>query len=159
MPWLLKSEPDVYSISDLANDNVAFWDGVRNYQARNFLKSMQIGERAFFYHSNCKTPGIHGLMEVCSTPYADKSAFDKKSKYYCSKSSPDNPRWFGVDFRFIHRWDHPLSLSDIKNSGLDFELTRKGNRLSVIKLENQIYNTLLKALNNINGNKNRQWPC
>lgn len=158
MSWLLKSEPDVYSINNLAADNVEFWDGVRNYQARNSLKSMKKGQKAFFYHSNCKVPGIYGLMEVVSEPYPDQSAFDEDSKYYCAKSSPDSPRWFGVDFKFVHRWEVPLSLQEIKNSELDFALTRKGNRLSVIKLDDEIYHSLLKKINHLDGNQDTQWP-
>ena len=157
MPWLLKSEPDVYSIDNLKKDKIEFWDGVRNYQARNFLRSMQLKQLAFFYHSNCKVPGIYGLMRVCSTPYPDQTAFDENSKYFCSKSSPDNPKWFGVDFEFVHKWDEPLSLQSIKNSHLDFPLTRKGNRLSVMELSEEEFQELLHMINALDANRDTKW--
>jgi predicted RNA-binding protein with PUA-like domain len=146
MPWILKSEPDVYSIDDLENDQITFWEGVRNYQARNFLQEMKKGEKAFFYHSNCKIPGIYGLMEISETASADKSAFDKTSEYFCQKSSLENPRWFGVYCQFIRKYSNPLSLTTIKKLNLDSPLTRKGNRLSVIPISDTDFNLLEHSL-------------
>ena len=97
--WLMKSEPDAYSIDTLKNDGVTLWDGIRNYQARNFMRKMNKGDKIFFYHSNCKPPGIVGLMEVTDLNVVDPTQFDKDSKYFDPKSKPDNPRW---DLSLIH---------------------------------------------------------
>lgn len=159
MSWLLKSEPDVYSIDQLKQDKTAFWEGVRNYQARNFLQSMKLKQLAFFYHSNCKVPGIYGLMQVIKESSPDPDAFDPQSPYFCSKSNPENPRWYGVDFKFIHKWHSPLSLTLIKDSELDFPLTRKGNRLSVIPIEQDIFEKLILMINSLPDNKKSQWKA
>ena len=100
--WLMKSEPDAYSIETLKNDGVTLWDGIRNYQARNFMRKMNKGDKVFFYHSNCKPPGIVGLMEVIDLNIVDPTQFDKDSKYFDPKSKPDNPRWdcVKVEYKF-----------------------------------------------------------
>ncbi|MFM6057337.1 MAG: EVE domain-containing protein, partial [Microcystis aeruginosa] len=98
--WLMKSEPDVYSIGDLKKDGQTIWEGVRNYQARNFLRQMKRGDLAFFYHSNITPPGIVGLMRVVETDMIDPTQFDRDSPYYDSKSSPDSPRWWTVKVEF-----------------------------------------------------------
>jgi predicted RNA-binding protein with PUA-like domain len=132
--WLLKSEPEEFSIDDLKRVKQEPWDGVRNYQARNYLKSMQIGDQALFYHSNTEVPGIVGIMEVASEPYPDPMAFDKKDKHYDPKSDPENPRWFLVEFKYVRHTDRTISLAELKDDAKleDFPLTRRGNRLSVM---------------------------
>ena len=136
--WLIKSEPDAFSIDDLVESpkRTTHWDGVRNYQARNFMRDdMQVGDRVFYYHSNCKPPGIVGICEVVSGPYPDHTAFDPKSKYFDAKSDPDDPRWVMVDVRFVRRTKRLISLDEIKQHAdrLDgFPLIRRGNRLSIM---------------------------
>jgi len=144
--WLMKSEPDAYSIDDLARDGREPWDGIRNYQARNMMRDdMKIGDEAFFYHSNCKEPGIVGIMKVASEPYPDPTQFDRKSKYYDPASTREDPRWCLVDVEFVRRLDRTITLSEIRDApGLDgLILTRKGNRLSVMPIEKRHWNKLL----------------
>ncbi len=145
--WLMKSEPDAYGIDDLARDGREPWDGIRNYQARNMMRDdMQIGDEVFFYHSNCKEPGIVGIMKVASKPYPDPTQFDKRSKYYDPKSTREDPRWCLVDVEFVRKLDRTITLSEIKEaSGLDgLILTRKGNRLSIMPIEKKHWNRLLR---------------
>jgi predicted RNA-binding protein with PUA-like domain len=144
--WLMKSEPDVYGIDDLARDKREPWDGIRNYQARNMMRDdMKIGDEVFFYHSNCKEPGIVGIMTVASEPYPDPTQFDKKSKYYDAKSSPDNPRWCLVDVAFVRKLKRTITLSELKETkGLDgLILTRKGNRLSIMPVDTKHWKKIL----------------
>ncbi len=144
--WLMKSEPDAYSIDDLERDGREPWDGIRNYQARNMMRDeMKIGDEVFFYHSNCKEPGIVGIMKVASAPYPDPTQFDRDSKYYDPKSSEDDPRWILVDVEFVRKLDRTITLSEIKKaSGLDgLILTRKGNRLSVMPIDRKHWKRLL----------------
>jgi len=133
--WLLKSEPTSFSIQDLARSpgQTTCWEGVRNYQARNFMKSMNVGDRAFFYHSNADPPSIVGTVEVVKAAYPDPYAFDRKSRYFDAKSTPDAPRWFLVDVKLIEIFPNPLSLTYLRTiKGLEsMELLRKGSRLSV----------------------------
>jgi len=131
--WLMKSEPAVYSITDLEQQRETIWDGVRNYQARNFLRQMHIGDLAFFYHSNAEPPGIFGLMRVVKTGIADPTQFDINSKYYDSKSTIESPRWQTVKVEFVEVFSNPLSLSTLKLKFSDDELlvVKKGNRLSI----------------------------
>jgi predicted RNA-binding protein with PUA-like domain len=133
--WLFKSEPTSFSIQDLAQspDQTTCWEGVRNYQARNFLKSMKVGDRGFFYHSNADPPAIVGTVEVVKAAYPDPYAFDRKSRYFDSKSTPDAPRWFLVDIKLLKPFPKPLSLEHLRTiKGLEnMELLRKGSRLSV----------------------------
>jgi len=145
--WLMKSEPDAYSIDDLERDGRERWDGIRNYQARNMMRDdMKIGDEIFFYHSNCKEPGIVGIMRVASKPYPDPTQFDRKSKYYDPKSSKNDPRWCLVDVEFVRKLDRTITLSEIKEAkGLDgLILTRKGNRLSIMPIEKSHWDKLLK---------------
>ena len=133
--WLMKSEPDAYSIDDLERDGRDKWDGIRNYQARNMMRDeMQVGDEVFFYHSSCAEPGIVGIARIASRPYPDPTQFDKRSKYYDPKSSKDDPRWCLVDVEFVRKTRRNITLADIKaTSGLDgLMLTRKGNRLSIM---------------------------
>ena len=112
--WLMKSEPAVYSITDLEQQGETIWDGVRNYQARNFLRQMHIGDLAFFYHSNAEPPGIFGLMRVVKSGIADPAQFDINSKYFDSKSTLESPRWQTVKMEFVEVFSNPLSLSTLK---------------------------------------------
>ncbi|HLO86626.1 MAG TPA: EVE domain-containing protein [Nostocaceae cyanobacterium] len=130
----MKSEPEVYSLADLQRDKQTIWDGVRNYQARNFLRQMQPGDLAFFYHSNTEPPGIVGLMRIVETGIADPTQFDPKSKYYDEKSTQDNPRWQTVVVEFVETFSQPVLLSALKEkfSGEELLVVKKGNRLSVI---------------------------
>ena len=131
--WLMKSEPDAYSIDDLQRDGRDMWDGIRNYQARNMMRDdMRVGDEVFFYHSNCKEPGIVGIMRVASESYPDPTQFDPESKYFDPKSTAENPRWILVDVEFVAKFKHPVSLTDIKEDPnlRDMELVRYG-RLSV----------------------------
>ena len=112
--WLMKSEPDVFSIDDLAKKGVAGWDGVRNYQARNFMKAMKLGDRVFFYHSNALPPGIAGVAEVAKLAYPDPTQFDPKAGHHDPKAIPDNPIWFQVDLRFVKKFPRFLSLDELR---------------------------------------------
>lgn len=145
--WLMKSEPDAYSIDDLQRDRKEPWDGIRNYQARNMMRDdMRIGDRIFFYHSNCKVPGIVGLAKVASEPYPDATQFDSDSKYFDPKSNPDEPRWMLVDVEFDRKLARTISLTELRDtSGLeDFVLLRKGNRLSVMPVPDKQFKRILK---------------
>ena len=146
--WLMKSEPEAYSIDTLKNDGVTLWDGIRNYQARNFMRKMNIGDKVFFYHSNCKPPGIVGLMEVIDLNIIDPSQFDKKSKYFDPKSKTDNPRWDCVKVKFLFKSNKILSLPDLKILFNQDELlvVKKGNRLSILPIKNNIAKILLEKI-------------
>lgn len=136
--WLIKSEPSDYSIDDLKRDKVEHWDGVRNYQARNFMRDdMKVGDLILFYHSSSKPPHIAGIAKVDSKPYDDPTQFDPKDKHYDPKSSKNNPTWQLVDVRFVSKAKNPLSLDDIKNDSIlkDMRLLQRGNRLSVFPIE------------------------
>ena len=144
--WLMKSEPDVYSIDDLERDGREMWDSIRNYQARNMMRDdMKIGEEVFFYHSNCKEPGIVGVARVASEPYPDPTQFDRKSKYYDPKSSKDNPRWYLVDVEFVRKLTRNITLTELKaqKTLADMILTRKGNRLSIMPVAKIHWNKIL----------------
>ena len=136
--WLIKSEPDAFSIDDMQQANVEPWDGIRNYQARNFMRDqMNIGDQVFFYHSSCPQPGIVGVCEVASAPYADPTAFDPEEKYYDPKSDPENPSWMLVDMKFVSKFASVISLSELKTFEAlrDMRLLKKGNRLSIMPVE------------------------
>lgn len=133
--WLFKSEPSTFSIDDLAASplKTTCWEGVRNYQARNFLMSMQVGDQGFFYHSNADPPAIVGLVEVVKAAYPDPFAFDATSRYFDANSTREQPRWFVVDVRFIEKFAEPLPLERLRTIKAlqQMELLRKGSRLSV----------------------------
>ena len=133
--WLLKSEPTSFSIQDLAQspDQMTCWEGIRNYQARNFLKSMKVGDRGFFYHSNTDPPAIVGTVEVVKAAYPDPYALDRNSRYHDPKSTSNAPRWFVVDIKLLKIFSNPLALEYLRTiKGLEqMELLRKGSRLSV----------------------------
>jgi len=131
--WLMKSEPDEVSIDDLATCGTVPWFGVRNYQARNFMRdTMQLGDLALFYHSGCAEPGIAGICEICASAHPDDTQFDPAGPYYDPKSSPDSPRWLCVDVRFVRKTRY-LTLNALRaNPALaDMRLLARGNRLSI----------------------------
>ena len=142
----MKSEPDTYSIDDLKSFNIDHWDGIRNYQVRNFFRdTMQVGDQAFFYHSNCKEPGIVGLMEIASEAYPDHTAFIKGEKYFDAKSDPDQPRWLMIDVKYQRHLKRKFTLGDLRNQKTleSMRLLQRGNRLSVIPLEKKEWNYIL----------------
>ena len=132
--WLMKSEPDVFSIDDLKRVKVEPWNGVRNYQARNFIREMRQGDGVLIYHSSCAVPGVAGLATVASAPYPDPTQFDPKSEYFDAGSDRGDPRWTLVDVRFQRKLKRVITLEEIKSLPKlgDFALTRRGNRLSVL---------------------------
>ena len=146
--WLMKSEPDAYSIDNLKSDRVTLWDGIRNYQARNFMRSMKIGDKVFFYHSNCKPPGIVGFMEVIDLNIVDPTQFKKESAYYDPKSSYKNPRWDCVKVKYLFKASKSLSLPELKILFNEEELllVKKGNRLSIIPVELKIAKLILEKI-------------
>lgn len=132
--WLVKSEPDVYSIEDLERDGSTMWDGVRNYQARNLMRDdMSVGDPVLFYHSNAKPMCIAGVAEVSAEAYPDPTAFDRKDKHYDPKSDPDEPTWMLVDIRHVETYPTPLARDLLASEPAlsDMMLLRRGSRLSV----------------------------
>nr|WP_239112230.1 EVE domain-containing protein [Halomicronema sp. CCY15110] len=142
----MKSEPDVYSIADLENDPTEIWDGVRNYQARNFLRDMQVGDLAFFYHSNTKPPGIVGLMKIIEADIVDPTQFDESSKYYDPKSKPEEPRWRTVKVGYGETFAEQITLDTLKATFSPEELlvVKRGNRLSVMPVDEAVAEKLLE---------------
>lgn len=135
--WLMKSEPDAFSIDDLAErpGQTEHWDGVRNYQARNMMRDeMKVGDPVFFYHSNCDLPGIVGIAEVAREGYPDFTAFDPDDKHFDPKSRPDKPTWFMVDVKFVRKLKRTISLRELKQQEAltELALVRRGNRLSIM---------------------------
>ncbi|MGN6741288.1 EVE domain-containing protein [Dyella sp.] len=144
--WLMKSEPDTFSIDDLKARGNEPWDGVRNYQARNFMRDgMRVGDGVFFYHSNCAEPGIVGLAKVASAAYPDPSQFDPKSDYFDPGASRDNPRWMLVDVAFVRKLKRTITLKELQAlpSLAEMALVRKGNRLSVMPVTAAEWKTIL----------------
>ena len=145
--WLMKSEPSVFSIDDLKAKpkQTAFWDGVRNYQARNFMQSMKKGDGVLFYHSSCPEPGVVGVAKVVKEAYPDHTAFDKKDPHYDPKSDPAKPTWMMVDVKFVKKLKRVVSLDEMKgNPALDgFALLRRGNRLSVMPVSEDHWKAVL----------------
>lgn len=147
--WLMKSEPDTFSIDHLINSprQSTEWEGVRNYQARNFMRDeMKLGDKAFFYHSNCEQPGIVGIMEIIKESHPDLSAFDPKSPYYDSKSSHSNPRWSLVSVRFIEKFKQTITLHALKIHPklTHMRVIQPGNRLSITPVTKQEWDIILK---------------
>lgn len=145
--WLMKSEPDAFSIDDLAKVKVEPWDGVRNYQARNMMRDqMQVGDLVFFYHSNCKVPAIVGMMKIVKAGYVDDTAFDPDEKYYDPKSKPDNPRWYRVDVEFVEKFEQEISLQYLKQQPelADLSLVKRGNRLSIMPVSEPAWHYILE---------------
>ena len=146
--WLFKTEPDAFSIDDLAAkpEQTEHWDGIRNYQARNFLRDqVKQGDKVFIYHSSCKNVGIAGLAEVVKEAYPDHTQFDPESHYYDPKSSPDNPRWVMVDVKFVEKFPVILPLKKIKSMPEISEvgLVKKGHRLSIMPVNKDEFSVLL----------------
>ncbi len=145
--WLMKSEPDEFSIDDLvaARGRTTSWFGVRNYQARNYMREMQVGERAFFYHSSCPQPGIAGIVEVAKLAHPDVSQFDAKGKYYDAKSTRENPRWFNVDVRLVEK-TRLVTLDELRAQPAlaDMITLRRGNRLSITPVAQAEWKTIVK---------------
>lgn len=146
--WLMKSEPDAFSIDDLRNAprQTTCWDGVRNYQARNYMRAMKVGDQVLFYHSNADPPAIVGIAEVVRTAYPDPTQFDKKDKHYDPASDPAHPRWDMVDIRFVRKFSTPLPLDLLRKQPelKGMELLRKGSRLSVQPVRPSEWAVILK---------------
>jgi len=144
--WLMKSEPDAYSIDDLERDGTEPWDGIRNYQARNMMRDdMQMGDDVLFYHSSCKVPAVVGIAKVASGPYPDPTQFDKRSRYYDEKSKDEDPRWILVDIAFVRKTSRPVTLKELKKHPalLDFRLNQRGNRLSIFPVDENHWNIII----------------
>ena len=149
--WLLKSEPSVFGIEDLKNmpNGTEHWDGVRNYQARNFMRDeMRCGDLVFFYHSNCKVPGIVGIAKIVRESYPDFTAFDPESNYFDPKSSPEKPRWFMVDICFEREFSRVISLNELKACVelQEMALVGRGNRLSVMPVSRDQWQFILSLI-------------
>ena len=147
--WLMKSEPNEFSIDDLARVTVEPWDGVRNYQARNFMRDqMALGDRAFFYHSSCKVPAIVGIMQIASASYPDPTAFDPEDPHYDPKSDAAHPTWMLVDVKFLRKLNTPLTLEALKREPAlaDMRLLKRGNRLSVFPVERRHWEYIMELV-------------
>jgi predicted RNA-binding protein with PUA-like domain len=146
--WLMKTEPDEFSIDDLAKKKVEAWTGVRNYQARNFMRDgMQVGDGVLFYHSSCEVPGVAGIAEVASAAYPDPSQFDRKSDYYDAASKREEPRWYLVDVKFKRKLKRTIALTELKERAAELEgfpLLARGNRLSVLPVTKAQWDFILK---------------
>ncbi|HET7587543.1 MAG TPA: EVE domain-containing protein [Gammaproteobacteria bacterium] len=147
--WLMKSEPDTFSIDDLARRpaQIEPWDGVRNYQARNMMRDeMKRGDLVFFYHSNCQPPGIVGTMKVHREGYPDDTAFDPNDPHFDPKSDPDKPRWFRVDVKFVSKFKHKVTLDDLRSHPelSEMAVVRRGNRLSITPVSEDEWHCIMK---------------
>ncbi len=146
--WLMKSEPDTFSIDDLAKRprKTTAWDGVRNYQARNYMRQMKRGDEVLFYHSSCDNVGVAGIAQVVREAYPDATQFDPDDSHFDPKSDPEDPRWDVVDIKFVKKLPEVISLEALKaNAKLgDFALTRRGNRLSVLPVTAPQWRAILK---------------
>ncbi len=146
--WLMKSEPDAFSISDLEKrpKKTEPWDGIRNYQARNFMRDgMKKGDLVFFYHSSCEVPGIVGVMKVVKEAYPDSTQFDSNSKYFDSSSKVDDPRWLRVDVQLVEKFNDVITLTKLKEQPFlaDMQLLKKGNRLSILPVTEEQWHYIL----------------
>lgn len=145
--WVMKSEPDCYSIDDLKRDKTEMWDGVRNYQVRNMMRDdIQVGDMALFYHSNAgKETGVAGVMKIAKTAYPDPTQFDPKSEHPDPKSDPDNPRWLCVDVRFVSKLPRVVTLHEMKRATplQKMRLLQPGNRLSVLPITKKEFETIV----------------
>jgi predicted RNA-binding protein with PUA-like domain len=146
--WLMKSEPDEFSIDDLARRKVEPWTGVRNYQARNFMRDeMQVGDRVLFYHSSCPVPGVAGIAEIVGAARPDPTQFDPRSDYHDPGSKPDDPRWLCVDVGFVRKLRGVITLDAIRAQAAKLEgltLLARGNRLSVFPVDRRHHDLILK---------------
>ena len=144
----MKSEPSEYSIDDLQRDDVSSWFGVRNYQARNFMRdSMSVGDKVLFYHSNCLIPGIVGIAEIVGESHADETQFDPTSEYYDPKSSRENPRWICRALRFVEKFPNILSLATVRSivELSDLKILQKWNRLSITEVKEREYSIIVSV--------------
>jgi predicted RNA-binding protein with PUA-like domain len=148
--WLMKSEPETFGIEALAASprRTTHWDGVRNFQARNFMRDqMRVGDLAFFYHSNCAEPAIVGIVKIVKEGYPDTSAFDRKDKHYDADSDPKNPRWYMVDVQLQRELKRPITLATLRNhdSGAlkGMALLKRGNRLSITPVSTEHWKFIL----------------
>lgn len=146
--WLFKSEPDAFSIDDLnaRPKKTEHWDGVRNYQARNFMRDeIKKGDQILFYHSSCKVPGVAGVAKVVKEAYPDHTSWDEKSNYFDEKSTPDNPRWFMVDIKFVKKLKRVITLKELKEHEelSELKLLKKGNRLSIMPITSDEFHYIL----------------
>lgn len=145
--WLMKSEPSAYSIDDLVKDKKTHWDGVRNYQARNFMRDeMKKGDKVLFYHSNAKPTAVVGVCEVVKQGYPDFTAFDPEDKHFDPKSKEDNPTWIMVDIKIVQKLKRPVTLEEIKESSKlqNMKLVQRGNRLSVMPVDKKEFDEIIK---------------
>lgn len=147
--WLMKSEPNTFGIDHLKQrpNKTEPWDGVRNYQARNFMRDdMRKGDLVFFYHSNCAEPGIVGIATIASDAYPDPTAFDPEDSHYDPKSDPDNPRWFLVDVKYKKQFRNTITLQELKQHKAlaDMKLLQKGNRLSIMPVTKKQWDYIIK---------------
>jgi predicted RNA-binding protein with PUA-like domain len=143
--WLLKSEPNTYSIGDLERDGETSWEGVRNYSARNNMRAMEVGDLGLFYHSNANPPGVAGICKIKREAYPDHYAWTKRSKYYDEKSTKEKPRWFMVDVEYVRSFDEPVSLERVKDtrSLREMALVKQG-RLSVQPVRKTEFEAIVK---------------
>ncbi|MBX3689738.1 MAG: EVE domain-containing protein [Dokdonella sp.] len=142
----MKSEPDVFSIDDLAKVDIEPWSGVRNYQARNFMRDdMREGDGVLFYHSSCAQPGVVGIARVASAAYPDPTQFDRRSEYFDAKARRETPRWMLVDLRFERKLAGPIGLTELRAQPRlsDFALLQRGNRLSILPVTRQQWDVIL----------------
>lgn len=144
--WLMKSEPESYSIDDLERDGREPWDGIRNYQARNFMREMATGDLFIFYHSSAKPPGAAGVGRICREAYPDPTQFDRKNKHYDPKSKQDDPRWSLVDVEFVEKFAEEIPLRALKDDPVleGMRVTQKGSRLSVQPVAKHHFKRVLK---------------
>ena len=144
--WMFKSEPNVFSIDHLQEQGSTVWDGIRNYQARIYLRSAQVGDLVFFYHSNCEITGVAGLCKVIESDVVDPTQFDPASDYFDEKSTPESPRWQTVKVAFVEKFSRIITLEELKRDFAAEELVvvRKGNRLSVMPVSTEAAEKLLR---------------
>jgi predicted RNA-binding protein with PUA-like domain len=146
MYWLFKSEPDEFSFDDLLKRETEPWTGVRNYQARNFLRDeVKKGDKVLFYHSSCEVPAVVGLAEVVKEAYPDPSQFDKKSDYFDEGSTPDNPRWLAVDVKAVRKLKTVVTLEQLKQEPTlkNMRLVQRGNRLSILPVSKEEFEIII----------------
>ena len=143
--WLFKSEPGVYSIDDMKRDNAIYWEGIRNYQARNFMRACTVGDRVLFYHSNAKPPGAVGECKIVKEAWPDPEQFNPESKYFDPKASFEKPRWTVVDIEFVSKFDRLVSLQEMKENAklAEMKLVQKGCRLSVMPVSKEEFEEVL----------------
>ena len=145
--WLMKNEPEDYSIDDLKRDKTEPWDGIRNYQVRNMIRDdMSVNDLAFFYHSNCEVPGIYGVMIINSKAYPDHTAFNKRAKYFDPKSKREKPTWLMVDVKYKRKLSRPITLTELKAHKMlsSMRVVQRGNRLSITEVSKPEWSFILK---------------